>query len=197
MSRTELFPAVFNVDVAQQLLPIWTDWGIADVSCSIHSLGTSFITLLGNKLGYVSVSEFPVPRLGQYANTGDEIRCDSVWFERKRQTPILIAEFERYNGISDQRKLEGKVKNLLLAHQRWGKEPQWLVLAYWTQGLASLPTHTRFENIIQHGFETPERLRVPGTNKGRLLCLQFINEEHSQKYFRLTKIIQRGSNESQ
>jgi hypothetical protein len=191
----EIPDAIQNIDQVQQMLPIWTDWGIADVSCSIHSLGISFLTHLGQTLGFVSVSEFPVPRQGQYTTTGDDIRCDSIWFDRQTQSPVLIAEFERYTGITDQRKLEGKIENLLLAHHRMQAFPRWLVLAYWTEGLASLPNHSRFHQIIRQGFETNERLRVDGSQKGRLLCFQFINETTPHQSLRLTKIVQRGTHE--
>lgn len=196
MVSLELPEEVYSIDSAQELLPLWTDWGTADVSCSIHSLGISFFTLLGQKLGYVSVSEFPVPREGEYSITGDDVRCDSVWFDRHTRCPSVIVEFERYTSTSDQKKLEGKVANLLLAHHRMQDVPRWLILAYWTEGLASLPKHSRFHQIIRQGFDTPERRRVAGTQEGRLLCLQFINEADSQKSLRLTKILHRGSYES-
>ncbi|UBF28805.1 hypothetical protein K9N68_13745 [Kovacikia minuta CCNUW1] len=196
MAIPDISEAIQNFEIAQQLLPIWTDWGVPDVSCSIHSLGVSFFTLLGQTLGYISVSEFPVPRQGQYATTGDDVRCDSIWFDQQTRTPILIAEFERYTGAADQKKLEGKVTNLLLAHHRTQDLPRWLILAYWTEGLVSLPSHARLHQIIKQGFETSERLKVVGTHQGRLLCLQFINELDTQRSLKLSKILQRGSYES-
>ena len=196
MVSLELPKEIYSLEVAQELLPIWTDWGTADTGCSIHSLGTSFFTLLGRKLGYVSVSEFPVPREGEYSTTGDDVRCDSVWFDLHSRSPSVIVEFERYTSIADENKLEGKVRNLLLAHHRMRDVPRWLILAYWTEGLASLPNHARFDQIIRQGFDTPERRRIAGTHEGHLLCLQFINEADKQKSLRLTKILQRGSYES-
>lgn len=195
VANLEIPEGIHSFGVAQQLLPIWTDWGTADVSCSIHSLGISFFTLLGQTLGYVSVSEFPVPRRGQYAGTGDDVRCDSIWFDRQTRSPFLIVEFERYTSTADQRKLEGKVANLLLAHHRMHDLPRWLILAYWTEGLASLPNHSQFYQIIRQGFETSGSLRIPGTQQGQLLCLQFINKPDPQRLLKLIQIVQRGSHE--
>jgi hypothetical protein len=181
-----------DLEIARQLLPIWTDWGILDESVSIHSLGVSYLTHLGQYLGYVSISEFPVSRQGQYSNVGDDVRPDAIWFDRKTQNPFLIAEFERYSGVDDQQKLESKVANLLLAHHRLGETAKFLVLAYWTQGLASLPDHARFYQILQQGFETSNRQRVKGAQETNLLCLQFLHQKQSNQAYRLAKILQRG-----
>jgi hypothetical protein len=181
-----------DLEIARQLLPIWTDWGILDEGVSIHSLGVSYLTHLGQYLGYTSISEFPVSRQGDYANIGDDVRPDSIWFDRQTQQPFLIAEFERYGGIDDRAKLESKVANLLLAHHRLGETAQFLVLAYWTQGLASLPNRDRFYQILQHGFETSTRQRVKGTQGANLLCIQFLHQQQSNQMYRLAKIIQRG-----
>lgn len=188
--------ALQSFDLAEKLLPIWTNWGILDTSCSIHSLGVSFLTLLGKELDYVAVSEFPVPRQGQYAHAGNDVRCDSVWFHRQTRSPVLLSEFERYTGNSDRGKLKEKVKNLLLAHHRWSDTPRWLVLAYWTEGLVSPPDHSQLHHIVKQGFETPERFRVEGARHAQLLCFQFILEKDSSQALRLHKIIQRGSHES-
>jgi hypothetical protein len=184
--------AIQDLEIARQLLPIWTDWGILDEGVSIHSLGVSYLTHLGQYLGYVSIAEFPVSRQGDYANIGDDIRPDSIWFDRQTQTPFLIAEFERYGGIDDRAKLESKVANLLLAHHRLGETAQFLVLAYWTPGLASLPNRDRFYQILQHGFETSSRQRVKGSQSANLLCIQFLHQKQSDQMYRLAKIIQRG-----
>ena len=181
-----------DLEIARQLLPIWTDWGVLDEGVSIHSLGVSYLTHLGQYLGYASIAEFPVSRQGDYANIGHDVRPDSIWFDRQTQQPFLIAEFERYGGIDDQAKLESKVANLLLAHHCLGETAQFLVLAYWTQGLASLPDHARFYQILQHGFETSTRQRVKGTQSANLLCIQFLHQKQSDQMYRLAKIIQRG-----
>ncbi len=195
MTIPHLFEAVRDLATVRRLLPMWTDWGITDASCSIHSLGISFLTLLGQELGYVSISEFPIPRQGEYAEIGDDVRCDSIWFDRQTRTPVAIAEFERYSGLEDRKKLAGKVKNLLLAHHRMADRPRWLILAYWTEGLVSLPNHSQFHQIVKQGFETSDRLRINGTQQGHLLCLQFVHETNPHQLLQLTQIFPRGVDE--
>jgi hypothetical protein len=188
----EIVDVIQDLEIARQLLPIWTNWGVMDEGVAIHSLGISYLTHVGQYLGYVSISEFPVSRQGTYANIGDDVRPDSIWFDRKTQNPFLIAEFERYSGIDDQAKLESKVANLLLAHHRLGETAKFLVLAYWTQGLASLPDRDRFYQVLEQGFETSTRQKVKGTNRSKLLCLQFLHQKRADQKYCLVKILQRG-----
>ena len=190
-----LSEAVSDLTTVRRLLPIWTDWGIADAGCSIHSLGISFFTLLGQELGYVSISEFPIPRQGKYAAIADDVRCDSIWFDRQTRTPVAIVEFERYSRLEDRKKLARKVKNLLLAHHRMVDRPRWLILAYWTEGLVSLGDRSQFHQIVKQGFETRDRLRIHGTQHAHLLCLQFLHETNSQQLLQLAKIFPRGVDE--
>jgi hypothetical protein len=182
-----------NFAAVDQISPLWTQQGVKDVSCSIHSVGLSCLTLLGNQLGYLAISEFPVPKQGEDAHVSDDIRSDIVWLDRQSYNPILIAEFERYSGVHDQEKLESKVRNLLLAYHRWGRNCNWLILAYWTNGLVQLPKHRKFHEIIEYGFSTPTRLKVEGTQTGKLICLQFVHQEDKQELLRLTDIFPRGS----
>jgi hypothetical protein len=191
-AMNEIVDVIPDLEIARQLLPIWTNWGVMDESVSIHSLGISYLTHLGQYLGYVSISEFPVARQGDYANIGDDVRPDSIWLDHTTQNPFLIAEFERYSGIDDQAKLESKVANLLLAHHRLGETAKFLVLAYWTQGLASLPDHARFYQVLQQGFETSTRQKVKGTNRANLLLFQFLHQKQSDQRYCLVKILQRG-----
>jgi hypothetical protein len=184
-----------NIAMVDLLLPIWTQQRTSDFSCSIHSFGLSFLTLLGHQLDHIAVSELPVPRQGKYTDIGDDIRSDIIWFDRQHYNPVLIGEFERYSGVIDQKKLEAKVENLLLAYHRWGGSCRWLILAYWTKGMVPLPQHNELQNIIQYGFETTARLRVEGTQNSKLLCLQYVHEEDKQQLLKLTKIFQRGSHE--
>jgi hypothetical protein len=96
-------------------------------------LGISYLTLLGDRLGYVSVTEVPAPCTGKYAYVGNDIRSDAVWFNRLTKEPSAITEFERYSGKEDNLKLENKAKNLLLAYHRWSVKAELLILAYWTK----------------------------------------------------------------
>lgn len=182
-----------NLQMARAILPIWTDWGVQDEGVSIHSLGVTFLTTLGHRLNHIAVNEMPAPKQGRYAHVGDDVRSDSVWFDRTRQFPLLIAEFERYSGSSDKTKLEGKVKNLLLAQHRWNKAAEFLVLAYWTKGLLSLPEHANLQQIVKGGFETSARERVFGCTKGKLVFIQFVMREKQGNLLYLSDIIQRGT----
>lgn len=176
-----------------EILPILTDWGVQDEGVCIHSLGVTFLTILGHRLGYVAVAEMPAPKQGKYAHVGDDVRSDSVWFDRASRYPLLIAEFERYNGFVDKTKLEGKVNNLLLAQHRWNETAELLMLAYWTKGLVSLPEHAELGQIIKRGFETQAKERVFGCMKGKLVFFQFVMRETRDGLLHLAQIIHRGT----
>lgn len=166
-----------NLETAQELVPIWTkDWGVKDRGVLIHSLGVTYLTLLGNRLNYVSVTEVPAPYQGKYARVGNEIRSDAVWFDRITQAPIAIAEFERYSGKEDNLKLENKVKNLLLAHHRWSVKAELLILAYWTKKLTS--SNSKLHRIIHQGFVTPAGENITGSRTSKLFLFQFVMREN-------------------
>lgn len=164
--------------MAQELVPLWTKgWGVKDRGVLIHSLGVTYLTLLGNRLNYVSVTEVPSPYEGKYACVGNEIRSDTVWFDPITQAPIAIAEFERYSGKEDNLKLENKVKNLLLAHYRWSVKAELLILAYWTKKLTS-PHGLQLQKIIDRGFVTPAGENVAGSRTSKLFLFQFVMREN-------------------
>jgi hypothetical protein len=180
-----------DINEAREIMPVFTDWGVWDSGIWVHSLGCSLWTLLGSRLGFVATSEAPAPARGRYAFVGLDVRSDSIWFDRALREPRLLLEFERYGGLIDASKLLGKVKNLLLAHHRWAESAELLVLAYWTNGLASLPQHSELVNVLREGFETPARERVYGT-EASLLFFQFVMREDRDGLLHLTEIIERG-----
>lgn len=184
-----------DLELVREVLPVWTDWGVEDSGVLIHSLGVTFLTFMGQHLGYVAISEVPAPHQGPFAHVGDEVRSDSIWFDRNSHAPALIAEFERYSGSDEHKlKLEGKVKNLLLAQHRFSQSAHstpFLLLAYWTKGLASLPKHNELQQIVQRGFETRSRQKVLGCNS-RLLFLQFVIQEKQGNLLHLNRVIARG-----
>lgn len=139
-------------------------------------MGVTYLTLLGNRLNYVSVTEVPAPCEGKYACVGNEIRSDAVWFNPITQAPIAIAEFERYSGKEDNLKLENKVKNLLLAHHRWSVKAELLILAYWTKKL-TFPNSSKLQQIIHQGFVTLAGEKVAGSRKSKLFLFQFVMRE--------------------
>ncbi len=171
-------------------LPIWTLWGVRDTGHLIHSLGCTYLTTAGRDLGYVAVSEVPAPREGPLAQIEEDVRSDSVWFDRTTKRVSLVAEFERYAG--KQKDLSPKLETLLLAQQRWGCRDATLLLAYWSIGLVSLPDHEKLRSIVREGFHATGGVRVPGNPGARLFFYQFVVRPGQDGLLRLENIIQRG-----
>lgn len=186
----KLIAALADKAAAQQHLPMWAEWGIVDSGVLIHSLGVSWMTLVGDHLGLMSASELPAPTQGRYGRMGDDVRSDVMWFDRSTRTPLMIGEFERYSGL--EKDLSPKVQSLVLAHHRWGASDALLVLAYWTTGLASLPNHAALRALVTNGFLVTGRGQIEGIARPRLVFLQFIMAMGKDGCLRLDQIIQRG-----
>ncbi|WP_037070646.1 hypothetical protein [Psychromonas arctica] len=172
--------------------PMLSDWGIQDEDTLIHSLGCSYWMQLGHHLGFSGAVEIPAPL--QYAvRAKHDIRSDAVWFDKVSKQPKLVVEYERYSGSkSDQEKLVGKVKNLLLAHRRWLLQPELLVLAYWTSGLKTMPDHQALKELFSQGFLLGNGERVEGSNPKQLVMLNFVFECDKQGVHKLVDVIERG-----
>lgn len=179
-----------TVAAAGSHLPMWTEWGVRDVGPLIHSLGCTFLTATGHDLGFAAISEVPAPRQGCLMAVEEDVRSDSVWFDRTTRRVILIAEYERYSG--KQKDLSPKLESLLLAQHRWGAEDAVLVLAYWTIGLATLPDHAGLRSIAKSGFSATGGVRVPGNPIARLLFYQFVVQSGQDGLLRLDRILRRG-----
>jgi hypothetical protein len=175
---------------ARELFPLLTTAGLPDGT--VHSAGISLLTALGQTLGYEAYCEMPAPRKGRYAYVGDDVRSDSAWFDRGTARPALLAEFERYSGPTDEGGLMAKVKNLLLAHHRWGEMPECVVLAYWTKSLRDLPDHDALAAVYRRGFQTRAMEPVDGTPAGALSMYQFILKETDPGCWRLDQVKERG-----
>ncbi len=183
-------PSRLTVEAASSYLPIWTEWGVRDAGHLVHSLGCTFLTAAGRDLGFVAVSEVPAPREGPFAHVEEDVRSDSVWFERSTKRVALVAEFERYAG--KRKDLSPKVETLLLAQHRWGCEDAPLLLAYWTVGLVTLPDHGGLRSIARGGFSAVGGVRVPGNPSARLIFYQFVVRAGQDGLLRLENIIRRG-----
>jgi hypothetical protein len=109
-----------SMTVARRDFPIWTDWGVADESHAVHSLGLSYLVRIGQELGYVCASEFPV--------AGHHVRADAVWWDRETRRPVAVFEFER---LKDGSELVAKVRNLMRAWHATGRHPVVLGLVFW------------------------------------------------------------------
>lgn len=179
-----------TVEQASVFVPMWTAWGVRDSGPLVHSLGCTFLTSLGHQIGFASLAEAPAPRSGPYAHVEEDVRSDSVWFERFTRRVALIAEFERYAG--KQKDLSPKVESLLLAQQRWACEDATLLLAYWTIGLVSLPDHDGLRDIARSGFLAMGGVRVPGNPTAKVVFYQFIVREGRDGNLRLEHILRRG-----
>lgn len=178
--------------VARRHLGLWTDRGIADTSCALHSMGMTYWSLMGTMLGFDAIAEMPAPVEGAYGFVGDDVRSDSAWFSPEATHPSVIVEFERYSGQLDEGKLSGKVNSLLLAHHRWLTVPKTLILAYWTKGLAALPDHDALRRRAKQGFETSAKERVTGASDVTVLFFQFVLQSANDTRWRLTQVIERG-----
>lgn len=179
-----------TIEAATSHLPMWTEWGVRDVGHLVHSLGCSLLTAAGRDLGFAAVSEVPAPRQGVLGNVDQDVRSDSVWFDRSTRHVALVAEFERYSG--KQKDLSPKVETLLLAQQRWECPSATLLLAYWSVGLVTLPDHDGLRSIVRGGFQATGGVHVPGNPSARLLFYQFVVRAGQDGLLRLENIIRRG-----
>jgi hypothetical protein len=179
-----------TIDAAASHLPMWTEWGVRDVGHLVHSLGCTFLTAAGRDLGFAAVTEVPAPRNGPLAHVEEDVRSDSVWFDRTTRRVALVAEFERYAG--KQKDLSPKVETLLLAQHRWGCEHATLLLAYWSVGLVSVPDHDSLRSIARGGFSSTGGVRVPGNPRVKLIFYQFVVRAGLDGQLRLESILRRG-----
>lgn len=118
--------------------PMLTRFGIPDVSVTIHSHFLTYLTTLGQSLGFAAVAECPIPVSSdsQWASLGS-VRPDSVWFTKEGIRPTVALEFERFE-TSDEGKLREKVENLAIAFYQSGELLQRTVLLYWVRS-GSMP----------------------------------------------------------
>lgn len=179
-----------TLDACTSHLPMWTEWGVRDAGHLVHSIGCTFLTAAGRDLGFAAVAEVPAPRHGVLGNVEQDVRSDSVWFDRSTRYPALIAEFERYSG--KQKDLSPKVETLLLAQQRWECPSATLVLAYWTVGLVTVPDHDGLRSIVRGGFQAMSGVRIPGNPSARILFYQFVVRAGQDGLLRLENILRRG-----
>jgi len=178
---------------ARSAFPVWVTRGLADYSLTLHSAGMSYWAALGHHLGFSGLAEFPAPPEGPFGHVGDDVRCDATWFNRDTHRPVLLAEFERYEGDLDGPKLQAKMDSLLLAHLRWGQTARFLVLAYWTKGLVDLPRHEELRQRFRTGLTTRAMEHVHGSATGEILFFQFILRETPEGRWRLWQIRARGT----
>ena len=136
-----------NGNFIEKAFPILLHQGVKDEHVSVHSIGCSLWNTLGHEFDYMAIVEGPAP-----SAAGNDIRSDSVWFEKKSVVPKVLIEFERFDGsYKGKRKLVEKLINLVDAAARWQSSTELLVLSFWSQDLVSLPDINELEQIFQNG----------------------------------------------
>ncbi|ACN17950.1 hypothetical protein HRM2_49020 [Desulforapulum autotrophicum HRM2] len=167
--------------------PMLCEWGVEDQDVMVHSLGVSAWNTLGHELGFMAVAECPAP----FAAFADDIRSDSVWFDKTTGLPVVVIEFERYDGTEKGRQKMGeKAEHLLEANQRWGGHPQVLILASWSKGMVSVPDHRNFCTMIHQGFKNQKGTRVNGNPGAKFLFSRFCFQQQLQdKKLKLDRIL--------
>jgi hypothetical protein len=143
---------------AKSDFPMLTDWGVEDFSVTIHSLGCSYLSALGRRLGWWAMSEYPV-RVSLGA-TGYSLRPDVAWWSRLTPAVALLGEFERFEP--GQRNLVAKARNLLRAHHELGEQPRVLLLVAWAIAGTDLRGMDEVRAVSHDGFRTSDGLVVPG-----------------------------------
>ncbi len=140
-----------------EAFPIFSLHGLQDTDVLVHSLGCSLWNTLGHELDYMALVEGPAP-----AASGNDIRSDSVWFEKNNCSPKVLVEFERYDGTAKtEAKLREKLSNLMEAAMRWENKPELIVLSAWSPGLVSAPDLVELESLFRKGVDNSKGLFIP------------------------------------
>jgi len=171
-----------QLEIARSHFPMWTDWGVADESVTVHSLGLTYLTTVGQFAGYACCCECPL--------AGLEVRADSVWWNKTSRTPAAIFEFERHKGGNE---LVNKVQNLLRAYHRLEAEPVLLCLVFWTKNFYPLGDEGVIDlwQIFERGFATRNRHRVPPASRQLLRIFECLHEDVEPGLHRLKQIAER------
>lgn len=168
-------------DFLAEAFPVLNKHGLRDEDVFVHSIGCSIWNTLGHELGYTAIVEGPAP-----VASGNDIRSDSVWFDKSSNTPIVLIEFERYDGTDRGRaKLVEKLTNLMEAAMRWGNQPKLLVLSAWSPGLVSAPDFTYLENLFVSGRRNSKGTYIPKPAGCNLLLHRMVFEQEVDRKLRI------------
>ncbi len=167
-----IIAAMSSLEFIGRNYPILTEWGIRDQDVLIHSLGCSIWNLLGHDLGFMAVTECPMPM-----THGLDIRTDSTWFSRMKRVPAVLIEFERFDrNKQGQQKLDEKIRNLVEASMRWENSPSVLILSAWSKGVVSAPDIRNLQERCRNGFKTSTGIDVAFGKNTTMLFNRFIFE---------------------
>jgi hypothetical protein len=168
-------------DFIDHAFPVLKANGVKDEDVLVHSMGCSVWNTLGHELGYMAVVEGPAP-----VASGNDIRSDSIWFDKDSNTPCVLIEFERYDGTDrSKRKLVAKLTNLMEAAMRWGNQPGLLVLSAWSSGLVSAPDLESLRVIFEKGINNSKGTFIPTPASCALLLHRMIFEKEIDGLLRL------------
>lgn len=177
----EQIQSVLEGGYIDSAFPILSTKGVKDADVFMHSLGCSVWNTLGHELGYMAIAEGPAP-----VASGDNIRSDSVWFDKGDTTPRVLVEFERYDGSERTKaKLVEKLINLMEASVRWDQQPILLVLSAWSSGLVSAPDFSALDAVFCNGATSSKGSRVPKPTACTLLLHRMVMESDVDGYLRL------------
>lgn len=145
---------------------MWTSWGVEDESHTLHSLGLSYLTAIGQTLGFVAAAEYPV--------AGPSVRADCVWWDPETRRVAAVFEFERHK---DGTELIDKTRNLMRAWHVAGRTPPLLGLVLWTKNFFPLDAGaTRgLWRELEQGFLDSARSRVEPVPVDRLKVFECLH----------------------
>lgn len=152
--------------VARRHFPMWTAWGVEDESHTVHSLGLSYLTAIGQSLGYAAAAEYPV--------AGPAVRADCVWWDPASRQVVAVFEFERHKDGSE---LVEKTRNLIRAWHAAQGTPSLLGLVLWTKNFFPLDagaTRALWRELEQ-GFLDATRSRVGTVPADRLKVFECLH----------------------
>ena len=177
-------------DFISQAFPVLNAHGLKDEDIFVHSVGCSIWNTLGHELGFTAVVEGPAPMA-----SGNDIRSDSVWFDKASNTPQVLIEFERYDGTErGKSKLIEKLTNLMEAAMRWDNQLVLLVLSAWSPGLVSAPDFDKLEKIFLQGTRNSKGSVIPKPSSCSLLLHRMIFDKEVGQLLRLKHMSYRSLN---
>ncbi|MDO8609667.1 MAG: hypothetical protein Q7R95_03910 [bacterium] len=120
------------METLKQAHPFFFTTGIMDFDASIHSIFLSYLVILGNKLRYISIADYPIfdNVNAKILNQERALRPDSVWFDYSNMNVAAIFEFERSNPYQPE-KLRKKLLNLAICKKHIGNDDTITILMYW------------------------------------------------------------------
>lgn len=148
-----------TLELARDVLPMLTTWGVEDFSQTIHSLGCNYLTAIGRSAGCWAMSEYPV----RVPSTGSShsVRPDVAWWHRAGGEVLLLGEFERAEPKKPAKLVE-KARNLLHAHHVLGERPRLLLLVAWALAGTDLGDLGSVRAVMANGFRPPDGAPVRG-----------------------------------